>query len=229
VREKNNKKKFQAATEETDEERYLRQKQKIEATREQFKQQAAERQRQKLEKAALLKASGAISGSESDSEEEEEEDEEELFVCNMCSKEFKSVEQIEQHFNSKAHKKTLQEVEHKKRDRERKAANRALGKQQRLDKAKAKEEAMASGAKGGCSDGVSVAGLSLLPPVPPSHEEERVKEAAVEEVREHSGSGEDSSSDDSESDSEEDEEYLLVQLASNKCHQGLPGVDSDSD
>lgn len=87
VREKNDKKKFHVADhEETDEERYLRQKQKIEEAKEKYKRDAAERLRQKEEIAALLKESGECDDDDDtgSSSEEDEVDVEELFVCNLC-------------------------------------------------------------------------------------------------------------------------------------------------
>jgi hypothetical protein len=81
---KNNKKKLQAVTGETDEDRYARQKQKIAEAKEMYEKQAAERLKRRQEKEALLKASGATEQSDSESDEDEEEDEEDLFICNLC-------------------------------------------------------------------------------------------------------------------------------------------------
>jgi hypothetical protein len=142
----------------------------------------------------------------------------------LSSKEFKSVEQIEQHFQSKAHKKNVQESIRKKKERERKAANRELGRQKKLAKAKAK----ASGGE------IGIANLSLLPPKPPTpavekalQDAQNVSIVASNEDDNSSESSESSSS--SEDEDDDDEDYMLAQMASNKCRQGLPDVDSDSD
>lgn len=85
VREKYDKKKFHAAPEETEEERYQRQKERIAAAREQCKLDAAVRQRKKQEIAALLRGSGEQDEEEaSGSESEEEEEVQDVYICNLC-------------------------------------------------------------------------------------------------------------------------------------------------
>mmetsp|Transcript_3016 Transcript_3016/g.5402 ORF Transcript_3016/g.5402 Transcript_3016/m.5402 type:complete len:396 (-) Transcript_3016:246-1433(-) len=236
-RVKHDKKSQQVKPEETDEERYFRQKQRIEQAREQYKKDAAERLRQKQERDALLKESGACD--DSDTESSEDEPEEELFVCNLCSKEFKSVEQIEQHFQSKVHKKNVQESIRKKKERERKAANRELGRQRKLEKEKAAQAASVKASGQGGQEEVTVEGLSLLPPSPPTKAREKAVEETdlinkineIEEIdREEGDSSESDSASQSGSESDSgDEDFLLVQMASRKCRQGLPDADSDSD
>lgn len=123
IREKNDKKKNKVNTE-TDEERKLRQKRIIALKQEEFNRQAAERQLRREKEKEILpkKCRGPEHDSSSDSEHSDSdssdcgesddgyESEEEVFICDACRKEFKSAQQVEQHFMSKLHKKKVREA-----------------------------------------------------------------------------------------------------------------------
>lgn len=148
-----------------------------------------------------------------------------------CRKEFKSMEQIEQHFNTKAHRKLVQDEFKRKREAERRKAKNAAAKQKKLEKA-AKASANAP------SGDVSVASLSLssLPPNPPPRTGSTsvittTSDGEDKGESDDDNNGEESSGDEHSNEESEDEDFLLMQMASNgkRSQQGLPDVAGDSD
>mmetsp|Transcript_230 Transcript_230/g.471 ORF Transcript_230/g.471 Transcript_230/m.471 type:complete len:598 (-) Transcript_230:2758-4551(-) len=127
-REKNDKKKNKPGGDqkESDEERFLRQKRIIAEKQLEFQKQAAERQRQRqLEKVASSQRNqlvesrmmGSVHVGESDGDSDSDSDAEsieEVFVCALCRKEFKSEQQVEQHFITKSHKNKVKDAKKKK-------------------------------------------------------------------------------------------------------------------
>lgn len=225
---KNDKKKLQVAHDETDEERYARKAQKIAEMKILYEKQAAERLAKKKEKEDLLMVADSDTVDDDIEEEQQEEDQQDIFICDLCSKEFKSVEQIEQHFGSKAHKKLVQLEYKKKKERERKAARRTMAKEKKLAKAN-------SSSHEGSYDDTNTS-LSSIPEPPSISLENQVFDTMNgqdETVEVRSDDNFHANSRDSSDDShdEDDDDLMLLQMVSNskRMQLGLPDMDSESD
>lgn len=158
------------------------------------------------------------------------------------SKDFKSVEQIEQHFNSKAHKKLVQEDLKRKQEAERRRLKNAANKLKKLEKARASElasgiekksDSREEGTSMSASGSVSVSDLSLssLPPTPPLVSVSAHATTSQRGSTEEQCGDESSESESDEEDEDDDDDYLLLHMASagKRAQQGLPDMDSGSD